>query len=130
MAIIALSWTGGESVESLQPNFLVLIAGPFTIASMYAFALVIGYMNVRRLPDPFRPPGWKRWGMIWAGVLWGWFTAEQLSRTTLDQIGASQEVVTTITMHPVRIGWYALWLLSLVWFVWAIIVRPGAEYGE
>jgi len=128
MAIVALSWTGGESVEALQPNFLVLIAGPFTIASMYAFALVVGYMNVRRLPDPFRPPGWKRWGMVWAGVLWGWFTAEQISRTVLNVMDAPEAVVTSIAMHPVRIGLYALWVLSLVWFAWAIIGRPGAEY--
>lgn len=129
MAIVALSWTGGESVEALQPNFLVLIAGPFTIASMYAFALVVGYMNVRRLPDPFRPPDWKRWGMVWAGVLWGWFTAEQISRTVLSALGAPEAVVTSIAMHPVRIALYGLWVLSLVWFAVAVVGRPGAEYA-
>ena len=47
-----------------QPNFLVLIAGPFTIASMYAFALVIGYLNSRLLPAELAPSLAKRIGMV------------------------------------------------------------------
>ena len=121
MGIITLSWLGGRGVEGLQPDFLVIIAGPFTIASMYAFALVVGYMNVRRLPASVRTPRWRRWGMVWAAVLWGWFTAEQVSRTTLDVLGASPAVADAVAMHPVRGALYALWAASVLWFAWAIL---------
>jgi len=123
MGIIALSWMGGEGLEGLQPDFLVIIAGPFTIASMYAFALVIGYMNVRRLPAELATPAWRRWGMVWAATLWGWFTAEQLSRTALDLTGAPPAVVESVAPHPVRLALYGLWIASVVWFGWKIL--PG-----
>ena len=125
MAIITLSWVGGEGLEGLQPDFLVLIAGPFTIASMYAFALVIGYMNVRRLPARLRTPGWKRWGMVWAAVLWGWFTAEQVSRTLLGGFGAPEAAIEAISVHPVRVVVYGLWLLSVLWFAWQVAGPPA-----
>lgn len=118
MAIVVISWAGGESVERLQPDFLVLIAGPFTIASMYAFALVVGYMNVRRLPSALAPSLPKRVGMVWAGVLWGWFTAEQLSRVLLGRFGASPEITGTLALHPLRVGCYTLWIASILWFAW------------
>src|SRR5690606_19500304 len=125
-AIIVLSWTGGAAVERLQPNFLVLIAGPFTIASMYAFALVVGWMNVHRLPPPLRPPGWKRWGMVWAAILWGWFTAEQLSRTVLARTGAPAELTEAIRLDtPARAVLYLLWLVSVVWFAWSTLGPPA-----
>ncbi|MGH7477347.1 MAG: Nramp family divalent metal transporter [Longimicrobiales bacterium] len=123
MAIILISWFGGERVEALQPNFLLLIAGPFTIASMYAFALVIGYMNVRRLPAELAPPLWIRLGMIWAAVLWGWFTAEQISRTLLAAAGAEAGVIETMTFHPIRLGLYLVWAASLAWFAFATLGR-------
>ena len=127
MAIVIFSWTGGTTVERLQPDFLVLIAGPFTIASMYAFALVVGYMNTRRLPRELSPPLWKRAGMVWAGVLWGWFTAEQLSRVVLGRMGAPATVLETIAMHPVRVVCYALWLATILWFGWRMLgPRPAA----
>lgn len=125
MAIVVLSWRGGAAVERLQPNFLVLIAGPFTIASMYAFALVVGYMNVRRLSAPLRPPGWKRWGMVWAAVLWGWFTAEQLSRVVLGRTGADAAAVEAIGPDPVRGILYTLWFASVIWFAWSILGTPA-----
>lgn len=126
MAIIIASWTGGTSVDRLQPDFLVLIAGPFTIASMYAFALVVGYMNVRRLPGLLAPPLWKRAGMVWAGVLWGWFTAEQISRTILARLGAPSDMIGSVEMHPVRVVCYGLWMVSILWFAWRILgTRPG-----
>ncbi|HUF13724.1 MAG TPA: Nramp family divalent metal transporter, partial [Longimicrobiales bacterium] len=111
MAIITASWLGGAGLSQLEPDFLVLIAGPFTIASMYAFALVVGYVNVRRLPAALAPPTWKRIGMIWAAVLWGWFTAEQVSRTVLASTGASPAAVESIVLEPVRAIVYALWLV-------------------
>jgi hypothetical protein len=129
MGIVMLSWTGGASVDRLQPNFLVLIAGPFTIASMYAFALVVGYMNVRRLSAPLRPPTWKRWGMVWAAVLWGWFTVEQLSRVILTRTGANAAAVEAIGPDPVRGTLYALWFLSVVWFAWSML-GPVARREE
>ncbi|MFW6010702.1 MAG: Nramp family divalent metal transporter, partial [Gemmatimonadota bacterium] len=129
MGIITLSWVGGEGVEALQPNFLVLIAGPFTIASMYAFTLVVGYMNVRRLPGAVATPRHRRWGMVWAAILWGWFTAEQISRTVLSGVGASPDVVETVALDPIRIALYALWILSVVWFGWKIL-GPGATDEE
>ena len=124
IAIVIVSWVGGTAVERLQPNFLVLIAGPFTISSMYAFAIVVGYINVRRLPAELAPPMWKRIGMIWAAVLWGWFTAEQLSRVVLGIMGAPPELIGSITMHPVRLFMYGGWMLSLLWFSWAML-RPS-----
>lgn len=125
MAIVLVSWTGGAGVEALQPNFLVLIAGPFTIASMYAFTLVIGYLNTRLLPAELAPSLLKRLGMAWAVVLWGWFTVEQISRTILEGIGAPPEQIGQIAPHPVRLTLYGLWVLSLVWFVIAVVRRRG-----
>jgi len=125
MEIVLLSWGGGESVERLQPDFLVLIAGPFTIASMYAFALVVGYMNARRLPAPLRPPAWKRWGMVWAAILWGWFTAEQLVRVVLARTAADPALVDAIRAEPVRVVLYGLWLLSVAWFAWSTLGPPA-----
>lgn len=122
MAIILISWLGGQGVQGLRPNFLVIIAGPFTIASMYAFALVVGYMNARRLPASIATPTWKRWGMVWAGVLWGWFTAEQVSRTIMAALGAATPLIESLAFHPVRAVVYGLWLASLVWFAWAILL--------
>ncbi|MGH7586107.1 MAG: Nramp family divalent metal transporter [Gemmatimonadales bacterium] len=129
MAIIWVSWRGGAGLEQMQPDFLVLIAGPFTIASMYLFTLVVGTMNVRRLPRELAPGPWVRAGLAWAGVLWGWFTAEQLSRTLLASVGAPREVIEAIAWHPVRAGCYALWLASLAWFVVQLFRarRPPAE---
>ncbi|HUP00644.1 MAG TPA: Nramp family divalent metal transporter [Gemmatimonadota bacterium] len=125
MAVIVASWVGGESVEALQPNFLVLIAGPFTIASMFLFTAVITILNTRYLPPALRMPRWKLVGMYWAIVLWGWFTAEQVSRTVLQfGLGLSGDVVTTIAYHPVRAVVYALWLGSLAWVV-ARTAGPG-----
>ncbi|MCZ6824463.1 MAG: Nramp family divalent metal transporter [Gemmatimonadetes bacterium] len=133
MAIILASWRGGHAMDRLQPDFLVLIAGPFTIASMYAFALVVGYMNARRLPGPLATPLWKRLGMIWAGVLWGWFTAEQLSRAVLSRIGAPTPLIESVALHPVRVALYGLWIVSLLWFGWRILGPrqgdPGARVG-
>ncbi|MFW6192727.1 MAG: Nramp family divalent metal transporter [Gemmatimonadota bacterium] len=130
MAIIALSWLGGEGLEGLQPDFLVIIAGPFTIASMYVFTLVVGYMNVRRLPGRLTPERWKVWGMVWAAVLWGWFTAEQVSRTVLGGIGAPGAVVESVALHPVRAVCYGLWIVSVLWFAWQVGLRPrGREAG-
>jgi hypothetical protein len=127
MGIVLVSWVGGAGVEALQPNFLVLIAGPFTIASMYAFALVIGFLNTRLLPAELAPSLPKRIGMGWAAILWGWFTVEQLSRVILDGIGAPPEIIGTIAMHPVRIALYGSWLVSLVWFSFAVIRRRGRD---
>lgn len=119
--IILASWIGGAELAVLEPNFLVLIAGPFTIASMYLFTLVVGYMNVTLLPLELVMPAWKRVGMLWAAVLWGWFTAEQVSRVVLGPIiGLTGSVVDTIVMHPVRLVCYGLWLTSLVWFAWVL----------
>ncbi|HUG02487.1 MAG TPA: Nramp family divalent metal transporter [Longimicrobiales bacterium] len=129
IAIIVASWVGGEGLDVLQPDFLVLVAGPFTITSMYAFAIVVGYMNFRRLPGALAPPLWRRVGMVWAAALWGWFTAEQLSRTVLGASGAPAAVIESIAYHPARAGFYGLWLLSLVWFGWAILAR-GRELAQ
>ena len=130
MAIITASWVGGEALEGLQPDFLVLIAGPFTIASMYAFAIVVGVVNVRRLPARLGPPGWKRWGMVWAAILWGWFTAEQVSRTILANLDASTLVTDTIAWHPVRGVIYGLWILSVAWFARAILWKSSPARGR
>ncbi len=126
MAIVISSWSGGETVDRLQPNFLVLVAGPATISSMYIFAIVVGYMNVRRLPEALRMPLWKRWGCIWAAVLWGWFTVEALSRQRLTAIAAPPEVVESILWHPVRGVLYGIWIASILWFAWSIL-GPGVR---
>jgi len=118
VAVIGVSWQGGMGLEQLEPNFLILIAGPFTIVSMYAFTMVIAYMNTLRLPPALRMPRWKLVGMYWAVILWGWFSAETLSRFTLGQVmGLSGETVNSIEWHPVRVTVYALWLASLAWLV-------------
>jgi hypothetical protein len=128
VAIIIASWLVGKTVDGLRPNSLVLIAGPFTIASMYAFTLVIGYMNVRRLPAEIATPVSRRVGMVWAAVLWGWFTVEQISRVILAELGAAPEVLGSVTLHPVRVLLYGLLILSLLWFSWALFGprRPAA----
>jgi len=119
MGVILLSWFGGESLLALEPDFLVHIAGPFTIASMYCFAIVVAVLNTAYLPAPLRMPRWKLLGMYWAVVLWGWFSAEQISRSVLEHgLGLSGPVVTSIALHPVRVAAYAAWLGSLAWLVW------------
>ena len=125
IAIVALSWAGGEALGALQPDFLVHIAGPFTIASMYCFAIVVAVLNTAYLPEPLRMPRWKLLGMYWAVVLWGWFSAEQISRSILAHgLGLAGPAVTSISAHPVRIAAYAAWLASLAWLVWRTF-RPG-----
>ncbi len=124
-AIIVFSWLGGTSVNQLRPNFLVLIAGPFVIASMYAFTLVVGTMNTRRLPLALRPSAWRRAALVWAATLWGWFTAEQVSRVLLE-LANSPEAAASIEFHPVRAAVYAAWIGSLLWFGWTLL-GPGAR---
>ncbi|MEE9207549.1 MAG: Nramp family divalent metal transporter [Gemmatimonadota bacterium] len=124
-AIIVVSWLDRTSVNQLRPNFLVLIAGPFVIASMYAFTLVVGTINTRRLPLALRPSAWRRAGLVWAATLWGWFTAEQISRVLLD-LANSPEAADSIEFHPVRAAVYAAWLGSLLWFGWTLL-GPGAR---
>lgn len=126
MVIVIMAWTGGETVDRLQPNFLVLVAGPMTISSMYFFAMVVGFMNVRRLPEALRMPVWKRWGCVWAAVLWGWFTVEAVSRQRLTAMGAPTEMIETIQWHPVRVVLYGIWAASIVWFAWSIL-GPGVR---
>ena len=121
MAIIMASWVGGEGLRALQPDFLVLIAGPFTIGSMYCFAIVVGVMTARRLPRSMGPGLWNRLGLLWAAILWGWFSAEQLSRVILGQLGASSGTIESITFHPVRVVFYGAWLVSLLWFAGALL---------
>ena len=124
-AIIIASWVGGTALEGLQPDFLVLIAGPFTIASMYLFALVVGCLNVRRLPPALRPGAGTRVALVWAALLWGWFTVEQLSRTLLGGLGAPARVIEAIAWHPIRVALYAGWLLSVAWFGWMMTGTIG-----
>jgi hypothetical protein len=124
MAIVLMSWFGGKTIGGLQPDFLVVIAGPFTIASMYVFALVIGYMNARRLPPEIATPVTRRVGMMWAALLWGWFTVEQISRAILAGMGAPADVVGSIVLHPVRVVLYAGFIASLIWFAWALFAVP------
>ena len=123
MGIIAASWFGGEALAALQPDFLLLIAGPATMTSMFVFTLIVGYMNIQRLPSELTPPRWKRWGMLWAAILWGWFTAEQLSRTVMRIAGVENSTIESLTGHPIRITLYALWLGSLVWFASRLLPR-------
>ncbi|HKY61474.1 MAG TPA: hypothetical protein VJP59_10735, partial [Gemmatimonadota bacterium] len=125
MGVVLLSWWGGESLSGLQPDFLVLIAGPFTIASMVCLAGVIAILNTRHLPAALRMPRWKLLGMYWSMILWGWFTAEQITRTLMQHaFGLSGPVVTSITFHPVRVAAYATWLAGLGWVV-ARTIGPG-----
>lgn len=128
MAIIVASWIGGEGLRALQPDFLVLIAGPFTIGSMYCFAMVVGVMSARRLPRVMGPGVWNRLGLLWAAILWGWFSVEQVSRLALGQLGAPPGTIGSITIHPVRMVFYGAWVISLVWFAWALF-GPREESG-
>jgi hypothetical protein len=125
MGIIAASWFGGEALAALQPSFLLLVAGPFTISSMYAYTLVVGYMNTARLPAKLASPGWKRWGMLWAATLWGWFTVEVVARSLMAAFGVETATVESLAWHPVRIVCYALWIASLVWFALRVIPRKA-----
>jgi len=127
MAIISASWFGGEALSALQPDFLLLVAGPFTMSSMFAFTLVVGVMNANRLPAELSPPMWKRWGMIWAAVLWGWFTAEQLTRTTMSLAGVERVAVESLAAHPIRVGLYAVWLAAVAWFARRLLSRRERE---
>ena len=129
-AIIVASWTGGAALERMQPDFLLLVAGPFTIASMFVFTLVVGAMNVRRLPAPMRPGNGTRVMLVWAAVLWGWFTAEQLSRVVLGRMAVDPPVVTDLVWHPVRIVAYGIWALLVAWFAMAVAHRSHPERSE
>lgn len=128
MAIILASWVGREGLGAIRPDFLVLIAGPFTIGSMYCFAIVVGVMSARRLPRVMGPGLWNRLGLLWAAILWGWFSAEQVSRVILTQVGSSSVTIETITYHPMRMAIYIMWLASLIWFAKALFgkqVKPA-----
>ena len=105
----------------MQPDFLLLVAGPFTIASMFMFTLVVGVMNVRRLPAAMRPKAGTRIMLVWAAVLWGWFTAEQVSRVILTRSGADPSAVTEIVAHPVRVATYGLWMGAVAWYAWCMM---------
>ena len=71
---------------------------------MYAFAIVVAVLNTAYLPAALRMPRWKLLGMYWAVVLWGWFSAEQVSRSVLEHgLGLAGPIVTSIAPHPVRI---------------------------
>ena len=130
-AIVIASWVGGGALEGMQPDFLLLVAGPFTIASMFVFALVVGAMNVRRLPRALRPGAGTRIMLVWAAVLWGWFTAEQLSRVVLGRMGADVSVVTDLAWHPVRIVAYGVWAVLVAWFAMAVsVAQSHPERGE
>ena len=61
--------------------------------------------------------------LVWAAVLWGWFTAEQLSRVVLGRMGVDAAVVTDLVWHPVRIAAYGVWVLLVAWF--AVSVAGG-----
>lgn len=51
--------------------------------------------------------------------------AEQVSRSVLEHgLGLTGPVVTSITLHPVRLAAYGAWLGSLGWLVWRT-ARPG-----
>jgi hypothetical protein len=122
-AIIVASWVGGAALEGMQPDFLLLVAGPFTIASMFLFTLVVGYMNVRRLPAAMTPKAGTRVMLVWAAILWGWFTAEQLSRVLLTKVGADAESITEIAWHPLRVAAYGVWGVAVLWFAWSMWAR-------
>ncbi len=129
IGIVAVSWLLGRSVEeganTLQPNFLIIIAGPFTIASMYAFACVIAVLNTCYLPAPLRMPRAKLIAMYLSILLWGWFTAEIITRTVLRYaLGATGEEAVTITFDLVRVSMYGLMLASLGYVI-ARTFKPG-----
>jgi hypothetical protein len=81
-------------------------------------------MNVRRLPAPLSASGLKRWGMVWAAVLWGWFTAEQVARATMGALSVDTAGVESLAWHPVRAVCYALWIGLTVWFAFEVVPRP------
>ena len=108
-------------------TFLLLVAGPFTISSMYAYTLVIGYMNTSRLPEALAAPAWKRWGMLWAATLWGWFTTEVVARALMGVAGVNTSIIETIAWHPIRIACYVGWVGSLVWFALRVVPRKGRD---
>ena len=128
---------GATALDSVDGNLTVSIAvtglpidtsavaGPFTIISMYLFSIVVAILNCRYLPVELRMPRWKLLGMYWAVVLWGWFSAETLSRFALRQIfGDTGPAGTSIVFHPVRFAFYFGWLASLAWLV-IKTARPG-----
>lgn len=129
IAIVALSWALDKGVEggsnTLQPNFLIIIAGPFTMASMYVFACVIAVLNTCYLPPPLRMSGPKLATMYASIVLWGWFTAEIITRVVLEHIfNETGDAATDITMDPVRLVCYGLAVASLAYVV-ARTFNPG-----
>ena len=71
---------------------------------------------------------WNRLGLLWAAILWGWFSVEQVSRVVLGQWGAPSGTIESITIDPVRVVFYGAWLISLVWFAWALF-GPHEESG-
>ena len=97
---------------------------------MFLFTLVVGAMNVSRLPAAMRPPLLTRLMLVWAAVLWGWFTAEQVSRVVLGRMGADAATTAEIAWHPVRIAVYATWAGSVLWFAWTVLGRQDASGSE
>ena len=120
MGVITASWLGAGDLAQLQPDLLLLIAGPFTITSMWMFALVVGHINVKLLPRAMATPRWKRMGMWWAVVLWGWFAAEQLSRVVINQVFGDTAAAGQVVMHPARVALYGVWLASVAFMAWSM----------
>jgi hypothetical protein len=63
--------------------------------------------------------------MLWAAVLWGWFTVEVVARALMTGLGVATPIVESVTMHPVRIVCYGLWVASLVWYAVRVAPRKG-----
>ena len=45
-------------------------------------------------------------------------------------MAADPAVVHSVTLHPVRVGLYALWAASVVWFARAILASPARGPAE
>ncbi len=120
---------GGRQWSACKQTSWFLIAGPFTIASMYAFALVVGYADTRRLPAPASRRRGSGGG--WCGRRSsGGGSPRSISRAWCSPaLRPIPRWWRQIRPEPVRVVLYGLWLVSVAWFAWSTLGPPARRGG-
>jgi hypothetical protein len=86
-SVLAVIVTWGVIALGLtQPIVLLQIGGNVAGLTMAVSALHILYLNTRLLPEPVRPPWWRRAGLVVTAVFYGFFVCLWLTRALVPAI--------------------------------------------